>query len=167
MTRSEELLKELDQEMATTRRLLERVPDDKGEWRPHPKSFPLAHLAQLVARMPGWNTYALRDSKLDLTKASGYSIESTATLLAEFDRVVAESRAVIAAASDEDYEKPWSLTMGDKVLMSMPAREVVRQNINHLSHHRGQLTVYLRLLDVPIPSIYGPTADEPWGGAAG
>ncbi|HVK38474.1 MAG TPA: DinB family protein [Candidatus Kapabacteria bacterium] len=162
-TRSEELLKELDQEMATTRRLLERVPDDKGEWRPHPKSFPLAHLAQLVARMPGWNTYALRDSKLDLSQSKGYSIETTATLLEEFDRCVAESREAIAGATDEDYDKPWSLTMGEQVLMTMPAREVVRQNINHLSHHRGQLTVYLRLLDVPIPSIYGPTADEPWG----
>lgn len=149
--------------MATTRRLLERVPDDKGEWRPHPKSFPLAHLAQLVARMPGWNTYALRDSKLDLSQSKGYSIESTATLLEEFDRSVAESREAIAGATDEDYDKPWSLTMGEQVLMTMPAREVVRQNINHLSHHRGQLTVYLRLLDVPIPSIYGPTADEPWG----
>jgi uncharacterized damage-inducible protein DinB len=163
-TRSEELLNELDQEMATTRRLLERVPDDKGEWRPHPKSFPLAHLAQLVARMPGWNTYALRDAKLDLSQSKGYSIESTATLLEEFDRSVAESREAIARATDEDFEKPWSLTMGEQVLMTMPAREVVRQNINHLSHHRGQLTVYLRLLDVPIPSIYGPTADEPWPG---
>jgi uncharacterized damage-inducible protein DinB len=163
MNRSEELLKELDAEMATTRRLLERVPSDKGEWKPHPKSFMLAHLAQLVARMPGWNTLALRESRLDLKQATPYSVESTETLLAEFDRHVAEARAEIAKATEDDYHKQWSLAMGDQTLFSAPVHEIIRQNINHLSHHRGQLTVYLRLLDVPIPSIYGPTADEPWG----
>lgn len=164
MSRSEDFVKELDAEMPTTRRLLERVPSDKGEWRPHPKSFPLAHLAQLVARMPGWNTLAIRESKLDLKQSSPYSIESTETLLAEFDRHVAEARATIAGATDDDMNREWSLTMGDQTLFTARVHEVIRQNINHLSHHRGQLTVYLRLLDVPIPSIYGPTADEGWGG---
>jgi uncharacterized damage-inducible protein DinB len=164
MSRIQDFLKELDTEMPPTRRLLERVPSEKGEWRPHPKSFPLAHLAQLVARMPGWNTYAIRDSKLDLSQSTPYSIEKTETLLAEFDRVVAEAREAIAGASEEDLDKQWSLTMGEQTLMSLPVYEVIRQNINHLSHHRGQLTVYLRLLDVPIPSIYGPTADEGWTG---
>jgi uncharacterized damage-inducible protein DinB len=164
MSRIQDFLKELDTEMPPTRRLLERVPSEKGEWRPHPKSFPLAHLAQLVARMPGWNTYAIRDSKLDLSQSTPYSIEKTETLLAEFDRVVAEAREAIAGASEEDLDKQWSLTMGEQTLMSLPVYEVIRQNINHLSHHRGQLTVYLRLLDVPIPSIYGPTADEGWKG---
>ena len=164
MSRIQDFLRELDTEMPPTRRLLERVPSEKGEWRPHPKSFPLAHLAQLVARMPGWNTYAIRDSKLDLSQSTPYSIEKTETLLAEFDRVVAEAREAIAGASEEDLDKQWSLTMGEQTLMSLPVYEVIRQNINHLSHHRGQLTVYLRLLDVPIPSIYGPTADEGWEG---
>ena len=164
MSRSEDFLKELATEMPSTRRLLERVPSEKGEWRPHPKSFPLAHLAQLVARMPGWNTLAIRDTKLDLSQGGRYTIETTETLLAEFDRHVAESREAIASATDEIMNRDWSLMMGEQVLMKLPVHEVIRQNINHLSHHRGQLTVYLRLLDVPIPSIYGPTADEGWGG---
>ena len=153
---------ELDMEMPPTRRLLERVPSEKGEWKPHPKSFSLAHLAQLVARMPGWLTLTMNQDALDLSGAPKYSNETTATLLAEFDRCVKEAREVLAKSKDEDFSAPWSLTMGSRVLMTMPRLAVMRQNINHLSHHRGQLTVYLRLLDVPIPSIYGPTADEHW-----
>ncbi len=164
MSISEVLLPEFDQEMKTTRRLLERVPSEKATWKPHPKSFSLGHLAQLVSWMPGWITNALQESALDLGKAGGYSIEKTETLLAGFDKNVQEARAAIAAAKDDDYKLSWSLKHGDKVLFTSTRAEVVRQNINHLVHHRGQLTVYLRLLDVPIPSIYGPTADEGWGG---
>jgi uncharacterized damage-inducible protein DinB len=162
MSLSTLLLPEFDQEMATTRRLLERVPSDKGTWKPHQKSFSLAHLAQLVSWMPGWITNALQETSLDLAKAGGYSNEKTEALLEGFDKNVREARAALEAASDEDYKKNWSLTHGDKVLFTSTRAEVVRQNINHLVHHRGQLTVYLRLLDVPIPSIYGPTADEGW-----
>lgn len=162
MTIAQSLLPEFDQEMATTRRLLERVPSVKGEWKPHPKSFPLGHLAQLVSWMPGWITNALQEASLDLAKAGRYSLETTETLLAGFDRNVREARAALAAAADADWTKSWSLTFGARVLMTLPRGAVVRQNISHLVHHRGQLTVYLRLLDVPIPSIYGPTADEGW-----
>ena len=162
MSRSAELLKEFDAEMKSTRKLLERVPSDKGDWKPHPKSFSLAHLAQLVSWMPGWITNALRETELDLRKGTGYSTEKTETLLAGIDKVVGEARAAIEAAKDEDYAVMWSLKMGDQVLMTATRAETVRQHISHLSHHRGQLTVYLRLLDVPIPSIYGPTADEKW-----
>lgn len=164
MTMSERLLPEFEQEMKSTRRLLERVPSEKGEWKPHPKSFSLAHLAQLVSRLPGWIALTLQGTSLDLKQGGGYSNESTETLLAGFDKAVKESREAIRAAKDEDYEVPWSLKMGDQVLMTMSRGEVVRQNISHLSHHRGQLTVYLRMLDVVLPSIYGPTADEGWGG---
>jgi uncharacterized damage-inducible protein DinB len=153
---------ELDAEMPPTRRLLERVPSDKGDWKPHPKSFSLGHLAQLVARMPGWTTHTMKHSVLDLAAAPKYSLEKTETLLAEFDRCVKEAKDVLSKAKDDDFAEPWSLTMGDRVLMTLPRLTVMRQNINHLAHHRGQLTVYLRLLDVPIPSIYGPTADEKW-----
>jgi len=153
---------ELDVEMPPTRRLLERVPSDKGEWKPHPKSFSLGNLAQLVARMPGWTAHTMKHTKLDLSSAPKYSQESTETLLAEFDRCVKEAKEVLSNAKDEDFSVPWSLTMGDRVLMTLPRLVVMRQNINHLAHHRGQLTVYLRLLDVPIPSIYGPTAVEKW-----
>ncbi len=154
------LLPEFDLEMKTTRRLLERVPADKGQWKPHPKSFALGHLAQLVSWMPGWVTKAARGEDIDLAHAGGYSYEKTETLLTGFDRNVREAREALSRVSDADLEKPWSLKMGDRVLFSLPRSAVIRQNINHLIHHRGQLTVYLRLVDVPIPSIYGPTADE-------
>jgi uncharacterized damage-inducible protein DinB len=163
MTIAQTFLPEFDQEMATTRRLLERVPSDKGQWKPHPKSFALAHLAQLVALMPGWLTNIVGETSLDLGKATGYSYETTETLLGLFDKNVREAREALSKASDADLGVSWSLKHGERVLMSMPRVAVVRQTINHLVHHRGQLTVYLRLQDVPIPSIYGPTADEGWG----
>ncbi len=160
---SQKLLPEFDQEMKSTRRLLERVPSDKAEWKPHAKSFALAHLAQLVAWMPGWIANTLRETELDMARFPGYSFEKTETLLELFDGNVRDAREAIASSTDADFEVIWSLKRGPQVLMSMPRESVVRQHISHLSHHRGQLTVYLRLLDVPIPSIYGPTADEKWG----
>jgi uncharacterized damage-inducible protein DinB len=160
MSIAETLLPEFDQEMATTRRLLERVPSDKGKWKPHEKSFPLAHLAQLVSGMPAWITNIVRETSLDLGSYPGYSYEKTETLLTAFDKNVKEARHAIASSKDADYSTNWSLKRGDQVLMTLPRGVVVRQTINHLVHHRGQLTVYLRLLDVPIPPIYGPTADE-------
>ncbi len=162
MTIAETLLPEFDQEMATTRKLLERVPSEKGAWKPHPKSFALGHLAQLVATMPGWLTNALQETELDLSGPSGYSLETTETLLTEFDKCVREARSAISSATDADFTVSWSLRMGDRVLFTAPRAAVVRNHINHLIHHRGQLSVYLRLNDVPLPSIYGPTADEPW-----
>lgn len=163
MSRGNDLIPEFDQEMAATRRVIERVPDDKPDWKPHPKSFSIAHLAQLVAGMPGWITQTIEHPSLDLTQGPGYSNEGTATLLAMFDDNVRAARAALQASKDEDWDADWSLKMGDKVLMTLPRSAVIRQHISHLSHHRGQLTVYLRLLDVPVPSIYGPTADEGWG----
>jgi uncharacterized damage-inducible protein DinB len=162
MSIAEGLLPEFDQEMATTRKLLERVPSDKGPWKPHPKSFPLGHLAQLVATMPGWLTQTLRDTEIDLATSSGYSFETTETLLGEFDRHVREAREALTSAKDADFTVPWSLKNGNRVLFTAPRGVVVRSHMNHLIHHRGQLSVYLRLNDVPLPSIYGPTADEPW-----
>jgi uncharacterized damage-inducible protein DinB len=160
MSISETLLPEFDHEMATTRRLLERVPSEKGKWKPHEKSFSLGHLAQLVAWMPGWITMALRDTELNLATAGAYSYETTETLLKMFDKNVTEARDAITSSKDADYKVNWSLKHGDRVLFTQTRAEVVRTTVNHLIHHRGQLTVYLRLVDVPIPSIYGPTADE-------
>jgi uncharacterized damage-inducible protein DinB len=160
MSIAETLLPEFEQEMKSTRRLLERVPDGKSQWKPHPKSFALGHLAQLVSWMPGWIGQTLTQPALDLGKSGGYSFETTAKLLQGFDQGVRESVAALKAAKDADFATMWSLKMGDKVLFSAPRGVVVRQHISHLSHHRGQLTVYLRLLDVPIPAIYGPTADD-------
>jgi uncharacterized damage-inducible protein DinB len=151
---------EFEQEMKTTRRLLERVPSDKGQWKPHPKSFSLGHLAQLLSWMPGWVANALTETELNLLAAPGYSYETTETLLADFDYNVRQTQAALAKAKESDLGVPWSLKRGDQVLFTMSRGVVVRQHISHLSHHRGQMSVYLRLLDVPIPSIYGPTADE-------
>jgi uncharacterized damage-inducible protein DinB len=162
MSMADTLLPEFDQEMATTRRLIERVPGDRGEWKPHPKSFSLGHLTQLVATMPGWITHTVRGDDIDLSEGAGYSYETTETLLGQFDQHVREARQEIERAKDEDYGKPWSLKRGEETLFTMPRGGVVRMHINHLIHHRGQLSVYLRLLDIPLPSIYGPTADEPW-----
>jgi len=160
MSIAESILPEFEQEMTTTRRLLERVPSDKGQWKPHPKSFALGHLAQLVAWMPGWIANALRTTELNLAAGPGYSFEATETLLGIFDKNVRETREALEAAKDADFVVLWSLKHGDRVLFTMSRAGVVRQTISHLVHHRGQLTVYLRLLDIPIPSIYGPTADE-------
>lgn len=155
-------LEEFDQEMVTTRRLLERVPSDKGTWKPHEKSFPLGHLAQLVARMPGWFPMVLRQPRLDLSGAAGYTYEPTEALVKEFDQNVREAREALAGVTGTALDEPWSLTHGERVLFTARRGEVARSTLRHLVHHRGQLTVYLRLLDVPLPQIYGPTADERW-----
>jgi uncharacterized damage-inducible protein DinB len=159
---AEELLPEFDEEMTTTRRVIERVPDGDPSWKPHPKSFSIAHLAQLLAWMPGWIGQTLTGTELDLASGAGYSDEKTADLLKLFDENVRTARTAISAAAPADFEVPWSLRMNDTVLFTLPRSAVVRQHISHLSHHRGQMTVYLRLLEVPVPSVYGPTADEPW-----
>lgn len=162
MSISSTFLPEFDEEMKTTRRLLERVPGEKARWKPHEKSFSLGHLTQLVARMPGWITQIMSETTLDLSSTPEYTYEETSTLLDEFDRNVKEARAAMAGASDADFGVEWSLTGGGRTFMTLPRAAAVRQTINHLVHHRGQLSVYLRLIDVPLPSIYGPTADERW-----
>jgi uncharacterized damage-inducible protein DinB len=160
MSMADALLPEFDHEMATTRRVLERVPSEKADFKPHPKSFSLAHLSLLISGMPGWLTRTLRETELDLGKFAGYSNQKTETLLASFDKNVKEAREAIASTSDADFMKIWKLTGNGQVYLSMPRAAAVRSHINHLIHHRGQLSVYLRLIDVPVPSIYGPTADE-------
>jgi uncharacterized damage-inducible protein DinB len=160
MNPSQSPLPEFEMEMTTTRRLLERVPSDKGEWKPHPKSFPLGHLAQLVSWMPGWIAGTAAESELDLAKAPGYTFEKTETLVSMFDQHVRDAVKAIGAMQPSDLDATWKLTRNGQVLWSAPRRVVLRNHLNHLCHHRGQLTVYLRLLDVPLPPIYGPTADE-------
>lgn len=160
MSIGKSLLPEFDQETSTTRRVLERVPTDKGQWKPHPKSFPLGHLAQLVAGMPSWLIGMLRNPELNLAMSNPYSFQPTDALLEQFDRGVRDGRAALAATNDASFDEPWALKHGDHVLFTMPRSVVVRQHFNHMVHHRAQLGVYLRLIDVPVPSMYGPTADE-------
>jgi uncharacterized damage-inducible protein DinB len=154
------VLPDFDAEMQITRRVLARVPSDKGTWKPHAKSFPMGHLAQLVSWMPGWIGQTLREPVLDLGKAGSYSFETTDTLLSGFDAAVQAARAALQETSAEALAATWSLTMGGQVLWTAPRRVVVRNHLNHLIHHRAQLTVYLRLNDIPVPATYGPSADE-------
>lgn len=154
-------LEEFDLEMDATRRLLERVPTEKGEWKPHEKSFPLGHLAQLVAALPEWIGGTLRQTELDFEQANfAYSFEPTEKLLEALEVGARESRKALEEVTGGDLDAEWTLRSGDLVFYSAPRRVAVRYHLNHLIHHRGQLTVYLRLLDVPLPPIYGPTADE-------
>jgi len=154
------LLPEFDQEMKVTRRVLERVPSEKGEWKPHVKSFALGHLAQLLSWMPGWIASAASSDGIDLSSAPKYTFEKTSTLLDGFDANVKAAREALSNVKDADLQLDWSFRNGSQVFFTQKRGEVIRNTISHLAHHRGQMTVYLRLLDVPVPSIYGPTADE-------
>lgn len=160
-------LAELGHEAATTRRLLERVPEDKMEWRPHDKSMTLSRLAGHVAELPRWSGTVLEDDAFELDTAAerGWlpaQPATTAELLEIFDGAVAGFRTAAEGLDDERMKETWKLVKGGKTVLEMPRAGGVRSFIlNHMIHHRGQLTVYLRLLDVPLPSIYGPTADDP------
>ena len=167
MPLTELLLPEFDQEMTATRRVLERVPDGRTSWRPHPKSMTLGRLATLLAELPGWVVNALTRDELDIMPPGGpplkfEALESTARILELFDRNVASARAALARASDVEFRRPWAFKVAGRTVTTNPKYEVYRRTVlNHIAHHRGQLTVYLRLNDAPVPAVYGPTADEP------
>jgi uncharacterized damage-inducible protein DinB len=160
------LLPEFEQECAVTRKVLERVPDDRIEWKPHEKSFPMGHLAQLVARLPGWVTMVINGTELDIApkdgpQTGGYTFEKVSTLLDLFDKNVAEAKPLIRDVTDEALQVPWTLKAGGQAVLTQPRYMILRMStINHLVHHRAQLGVYLRLVDQPVPQMYGPTADE-------
>lgn len=165
MSLADTLLPEFDQEMAATRRLIERVPEADVRWRPHPKSYTLGDLAVHISRLPLWGRYVFAQSELDLGLPENASIaraefSTTAELLERFDRHAREGRSALAAASDADMGATWSLKNAGTVIFALPRAAVFRSFVmSHLIHHRGQLTVYLRLREVPLPSTYGPTAD--------
>ncbi len=160
------LLPEFHHEMAVTRKLLERVPSGKNDWRPHPKSMPLGRLASHLAELPGWAVNTLTQTELDLAPPAGQEwkpliLDSAAEMVALFDKGVKEAQAALAAAEDKDFGVSWSLKMGPRVVMTQPRAAVYRSFVmNHMIHHRAQLGVYLRMLEIPLPSSYGPTADE-------
>jgi uncharacterized damage-inducible protein DinB len=156
------LLPEFDQEMATTRRVIERLREDKFDWAPHEKSMKATRLASHIAEMTTWGTIAINQDSLDLAGGhQPFNASSREELLASFDKNVAECRKAIESASDELLMQPWSLVNGAETVMTMPKISVLRVFVlNHIIHHRGQMSVYLRLTDTPVPSIYGPSADE-------
>ncbi len=160
-----ELIQEFENEAKTTRRVLERVPTDKLGWQPHPKSMSLGRLAMHVASSPNFIAAAAIPASFAFTGDTGPTPASTAEILVAHDQGVAAVKENLTKIGDAGLNSMWSATAGDKTLMTMPKSAVIRFIVlNHTYHHRGQLSVYLRLLDVPVPSIYGPSADEnPWG----
>jgi uncharacterized damage-inducible protein DinB len=163
MSLSQSLLPEFDQEMAGTRRLLERVPADKFSWTPHEKSTPFGRLATHVADIPNRAVNVLQTDELNIAdrRANPVKAETTEDLLDIFDKATAEARAAIAGAGDEALFQKFTLRNGDRVIFSLPKLVALRAIfMSHLLHHRGQLTVYLRLNDIPVPGLYGPSADE-------
>ena len=163
---SETLLPEFDHEMRNTRKTLERIPEEKFDWKPHEKSMTLRSLATHLANIPSWAARSINENSMDLAPPGKPPLRvepanSRAEVLDLFDKNVAEARAAIAGANNERFFEPWSLLSGGKTIFTMPRVAVVRSFVmNHNIHHRAQLGVYLRLNDIPVPSIYGPSADE-------
>jgi uncharacterized damage-inducible protein DinB len=166
MTIGQSMLPEFDEEMKNTRKVLERVPDDKWGWKPHEKSGTMGWLAGHVGTVPEWITMTINTEELDYAPVDGPSyqpprIENRGQLLAAFDKGSAEAREALAKVSDADLMKGWKLLAGGKEIFTLPRIACIRgMCMNHLYHHRGQLTVYFRLVGVPVPGLYGPSADE-------
>jgi uncharacterized damage-inducible protein DinB len=156
------LLPEFDHEMAVTRKVLERVPDGQFEWKPHQKSMSLGQLAQHVAMIPTWGKVAMSQDAFDLANDQrGGQLPTRTEILSLFDRNVGDARAALVGKGDGEMMAQWALKRGALTIFSMPKASVWRSFVmNHLIHHRAQLGVYLRMHDIPLPSVYGPSADE-------
>ncbi len=163
MSMKRALIAELQMEAASSRKMLERVPTEKNDWQPHEKSMKLGRLSTHVAELPGWVAFTLKADELDFLKMEFKPLTNpTAEELLELhDTNVKHAIEALENATDEDFEKMWTLRRGEHIIFTMPKKVVIRSMAyNHLVHHRGQLSVYLRLLDVPVPGMYGPSHDE-------
>lgn len=166
MTIAQAFLPEWDQEMANTRKVLERIPEDKLDWKCHPKSNSIRWLGTHLSNIPTWVGYTLTRNELDIDPPSGEKmitkpVASAVEILEKFDANVAEARKGIAGASDADFQQPWTLKSQGHAIFTLPRVAVVRSFvINHIIHHRAIMTVYLRLNEVPVPGMYGPSGDE-------
>ena len=166
MAISRSMLPEFDFEMANTRKTLERVPEDQFAWKPHNKSMSFGEIATHLANLPTWAVRSINHDSFDMAPPGAGPmrvppIKTNAELLETFDKNVAEAREAISGASDDLLREPWSLLSGGNVVMKLPRVAVLRSFVlNHSIHHRGQLSVYLRLRDIPVPALYGPSADE-------
>jgi uncharacterized damage-inducible protein DinB len=158
----EMLLKEMDQEAKTTRKMLERIPEDKYNWQPHPKSMTMVRLATHIAELPGWVKMAFTTDELNFA-ANDYKptvVNNNAEVLALFEKSLAEGRSALETGTEEQMEKNWVMRNGDQIYASMTKAELIRTAFCQTVHHRAQLGVFLRLLDIPIPGSYGPSADD-------
>jgi uncharacterized damage-inducible protein DinB len=167
MKLNELFLAELEREAASTRRTLERVPEGRNDWKPHEKSMELGYLASLIAQMPGWITMMVEQDEFDLKSPAAQVFKATANwskrgeLIAALDQGVARARAALRKASDEHLLTNWKFKVGDHVVSESPRHVMIRDSVfSHLAHHRGQMTVYLRLNGAAVPALYGPSADE-------
>lgn len=165
MKMTEQFLSQLDAEAKRTKAALERVPEERDNWKPHDKSMPFGRLATLVARMPSWISLIVNRDELDLNPAGGSNISqkplhTSADFVQALEEGVNEARAALSDVSEDHLMKPWRLLVSGRVVSEELRHIVLRDTFMHLSHHRGQLTVYLRLNGAPVPAIYGPSADE-------
>ncbi len=162
MSQIQQLLKEMEQESQTTRKMLSRIPDDKYDWKPHPRSMTIRQLATHIAELPTWVSMTLTTSELDFA-GNPYSppaINSTAELLELFERSLTDGRSHLEKATDDDLLPDWTLRNGEEIYLVLSKGEMIRMTYSQIVHHRAQLGVFLRLLDIPIPGSYGPSADE-------
>lgn len=160
----ENLLREMEQEANTTRKMLSRIPNDKFSWKPHEKSMPISRLSTHIAELPGWVTMALTTDEIDFANPESYNrleSNSKAQLLPYFEETLADGKTHLENADESTFGEKWILRKGDQILQEYTRDEVIRMAYNQIVHHRAQLGVYLRLLNVPIPGSYGPSADEP------
>jgi uncharacterized damage-inducible protein DinB len=155
-----EYLKELESEVRATRRCLEAIPEKTYDWKPHEKSMIMGNLVLLVADMPKWITDAIERGEIDLATYERFNLSTTQALLKHFDKNIEGAKRTLGNVSNEQLQKTFSLKNGGNMLYSSTIQETIQSTINHWVHHRGQLTVYMRLNDIPVPSIYGPSADE-------
>jgi uncharacterized damage-inducible protein DinB len=165
MRLAEAMLPEFDHEMLNTRKTLERVPDDKFDWKPHEKSMAMGGLASHLSNLPNWASLTIAQDEFDMAPGgkpvTTLPCHSRQEVLETFDKNVAAARSAIAGASDEHLFKPWTLLANENQILSLPRVAILRSFVmSHIIHHRAQLGVYLRLNDIPVPSIYGPSADE-------
>jgi len=162
MSQIPSLLQELNQEAETTRKMLSRIPDDKYDWKPHEKSMSIRQLATHIAELPTWVSYTLNTSELDFAKEpyNPPPINNTKELLEFFEKSLEDGRTRLSKATDEELVPNWTMRNGEEIYSVSPKREVIRMSYSQIVHHRAQMGVYLRLLNIPIPGSYGPSADE-------
>lgn len=165
MKMTELFIAELEREAARSRKTLEQTPDQKHNWKPHARSMNFGYLAELVATMPTWIAMTVRKDEHDIAPADGSSMKrtdlnSSGDLIAAHDKAIADATSALQGTTDAHLMTSWKLLARGKVVMEQPRHIVIREAINHIAHHRGQMTVYLRLLDAKVPAIYGPSADD-------